>query len=33
VIYEGRIMDVIPVAEATAQNIGLLMAGFQEDAA
>jgi simple sugar transport system ATP-binding protein len=33
VIYEGRIMAVIPVAEATAQNVGLLMAGFQEDAA
>ena len=33
VIYEGRIMDVIPVAEATAQKVGLLMAGFREDAA
>jgi simple sugar transport system ATP-binding protein len=33
VIYEGRIMDVIPVAEATAQNVGLLMAGYREDAA
>ncbi len=33
VIYEGRIMGIIPVAEATAQNVGLLMAGFQEDAA
>jgi len=33
VIYEGRIMDVIPVAEATAQMVGLLMAGFREDAA
>jgi len=33
VIYEGRIMDIIPAAEATAQKIGLLMAGFQEDAA
>ena len=33
VIYEGRIMDVIPVAEATAQRVGLLMAGFREDAA
>ena len=32
-IYEGRIMDVIPVAEATAQKVGLLMAGFREDAA
>ncbi len=33
VIYEGRIMDVIPVAEATAQRVGLLMAGYREDAA
>ena len=33
VIYEGRIMGIIPVAEATAQNIGLLMAGFQDGAA
>jgi simple sugar transport system ATP-binding protein len=29
VIYEG----IIPAAEATARNVGLLMAGFQEDAA
>jgi simple sugar transport system ATP-binding protein len=33
VIYEGRIMSIIPAAEATARNVGLLMAGFQEDAA
>ena len=33
VIYEGRIMGTIPVAEATARNVGLLMAGFREDAA
>ncbi len=29
VIYEGRIMGVIPAAEATAQNVGLLMAGYR----
>jgi len=33
VIYEGRIMGIVPVAEATAQNIGLMMAGYTEDAA
>ena len=33
VIYEGRIMGIIPDAEATAQNVGMLMAGFQEAAA
>ncbi len=33
VIFEGRIMGIVPAAEATAQNVGLLMAGFQEDAA
>ncbi len=27
VIYEGRIQDVMPVAEATRERIGLLMAG------
>jgi simple sugar transport system ATP-binding protein len=31
VIYEGRIMAVLPVAEATAQRVGLLMAGYQEE--
>lgn len=33
VIYEGEIMDVIPSKEATAKKVGLLMAGFREDAA
>ncbi len=32
VIYEGRIMDVLPAAEATAQKVGLLMAGYREAA-
>jgi simple sugar transport system ATP-binding protein len=32
VIYEGRIMGVMPVAETTAQQVGLLMAGYQEEA-
>ena len=32
VIYEGRIMAVLPAAEATAQRVGLLMAGYQEEA-
>ena len=32
VIYEGRIMAVLPVAEATAQHVGLLMAGYREEA-
>jgi len=27
VIYEGRIMGVVPSAEATPEKIGLLMAG------
>ena len=27
VIYEGQIQDVLPVAEATRERIGLLMAG------
>ena len=27
VIYEGRIQDVLPVAEANRERIGLLMAG------
>jgi simple sugar transport system ATP-binding protein len=31
VIYEGRIMGVFPVGEATAQKIGLMMAGYKED--
>jgi ABC-type uncharacterized transport system ATPase subunit len=30
VIYEGRITGVMPVAEATSQRVGLLMAGYQE---
>ncbi len=30
VIYEGRIMDVIPREEATPERLGLLMAGVQE---
>ncbi len=27
VIYEGRIMDILPIAEATPEKLGLLMAG------
>ena len=30
VIYEGRIMGVMPVAETSAQQVGLLMAGYRE---
>ncbi len=30
VMYEGRIMDTLPIAEATARNVGLLMAGASE---
>ncbi len=33
VIYEGRIVGILPAAEANARNVGLLMAGFREDAA
>jgi len=33
VMYEGRIMDILPVEEATVSRIGLLMAGVREDAA
>jgi simple sugar transport system ATP-binding protein len=29
VIYEGRIMDILPAAEATPERLGLLMAGVQ----
>jgi len=32
VIYEGRIMGIIPAAEATTRNVGLLMAGYREAA-
>jgi general nucleoside transport system ATP-binding protein len=32
VIYEGRITGVMPVAEATSQKVGLLMAGYREAA-
>ena len=31
VIYEGRIQAVMPVAEATRERIGLLMAGADPD--
>ncbi|CAN5792419.1 ABC transporter ATP-binding protein [soil metagenome] len=31
VIYEGRIQDVMPVADATRERIGLLMAGDRTD--
>ncbi len=30
VIYEGRIMDIVPRAQATAERLGLLMAGVIE---
>jgi simple sugar transport system ATP-binding protein len=33
VIYEGRIVGILPAAEANARNVGLLMAGFRERAA
>lgn len=29
VIYEGRIMGVLPAAEATSKRVGLMMAGYQ----
>jgi simple sugar transport system ATP-binding protein len=32
VIYEGKIMAVLAAAEATAQKVGLLMAGYREAA-
>jgi general nucleoside transport system ATP-binding protein len=32
VIYEGRIMDIVPRAEATPERLGLLMAGVAEHA-
>ena len=33
VLYEGKIMDVLQAAEATAQKVGLLMAGYRGEAA
>jgi simple sugar transport system ATP-binding protein len=30
VIYEGRIMDIVPCEQATAEQLGLLMAGIAE---
>ncbi|MCP4692170.1 MAG: ABC transporter ATP-binding protein [Desulfobacterales bacterium] len=33
VMFEGRIMDILPIEEASVQKIGLLMAGVKEDAA
>jgi len=30
VMYEGRIMDIMPIEEATVQKVGLLMAGVKE---
>ncbi len=32
VMYEGRIMDTFPIAEATVERVGLLMAGVREAA-
>lgn len=32
VMYEGRIMGVMPIEEATVQKVGLLMAGVEENA-
>lgn len=31
VIYEGRIMDILPAREATKQKLGLLMAGIRDN--
>jgi len=31
VIYEGKIMDIIPRDEATPERLGLLMAGVKEE--
>ncbi len=31
VMYEGRIMDIVPHAEATAERLGLLMAGVETE--
>ena len=33
VMYRGEIVDVVPIEEATKDKIGLLMAGYREDAA
>ncbi len=33
VMYEGRINGIVPIAEATVQKIGLLMAGMKEEVA
>jgi general nucleoside transport system ATP-binding protein len=33
VMYHGRIVAILPAAEATRERIGLLMAGVQQDAA
>ena len=33
VMYGGRIMADLPVAEATVERVGLLMAGVEEKAA
>ncbi len=33
VMYEGRIMDILPTCEATVTRVGLLMAGVREAAA
>jgi simple sugar transport system ATP-binding protein len=33
VMYEGRVMDVVPRKDAVAEKIGLMMAGVQPDEA
>jgi ABC-type uncharacterized transport system ATPase subunit len=31
VMYEGRIVQILPIAEATRERVGLLMAGSAVD--
>jgi general nucleoside transport system ATP-binding protein len=31
VMYEGRIVQILPIAEATRERVGLLMAGSQHE--
>ena len=32
VMYEGRVMETLPIEEATVQRVGLLMAGAKDAA-
>jgi simple sugar transport system ATP-binding protein len=33
VMYRGRLLDTLPIAQATREKVGLLMAGIQSDTA